>query len=464
MNEDTICALSTGVGQAAVAIIRVSGPNAREIAGKSVRLNKKGLQLPSVQSNTLHVGGFFADGELLDNIVVSVFHAPHSFTGDDVVEINCHGSAYVKKRILETLVANGARMARPGEFTQRAFLNGKMDLIQAEAIADLIAATTHASQRLAMNQMRGGFSADIATLRARLLNFISLLELELDFSEEDVNFANRNELKTLVGEIHSTVTRLLRSFALGNVIKSGVPVAIIGETNVGKSTLLNALVNDDRAIVSDIHGTTRDVIEDVINIHDVTFRFFDTAGLRETIDVIEKMGIERTYTTLRVANIVLLVIDTTNPLPLVLWRINKIRELVQPWQHLIIIANKIDIGNARTIGLLRSVMLGAREEIMFLSANNQDSLEMLKNRMCEIVAMEAVNQNETIVANARHRDALQRASDALTRVEAGMEQQVSGEFLTRDIRCCLDALGEITGEITNDEVLGNIFAKFCIGK
>ena len=462
-NQSTICAIATSPGMGPIAVIRLSGEKAVEITDAVFQSPAKNKKLADQKANTLHFGTLCEGPEIIDEVVVSLFRAPHSFTGEDVVEISCHGSVYIQQRILQLLISQGARMARPGEFTQRAFMNGKMDLSQAEAVADLIASTTRASQKVAISQMRGGFSSEIARLRKKLLYFIALVELELDFSEEDVEFADRTELRKLIDHIAEVVTRLKNSYRLGNVIKNGIPVAIIGETNVGKSTLLNALLNEERAIVSDIHGTTRDVIEDVVNIQGTAFRFFDTAGLRETIDAIESMGIERTYGKLKTATIVLLVIDTTNPLPLAIQRISKIRGLLTD-QHLIITANKVDIGSQDTIDGLRMLPLRNDEHIVFLSAKSREHLDELITLMQQTAALDQIGEEDTIVTNVRHYEALTHAGESLQRVQTGMDQQISGEFLAQDIRECLQYLGEITGEISNDEILGHIFKNFCIGK
>lgn len=459
----TICAIATSPGMGAIATIRVSGEKAIEIVDQVFQSPKKGKKLAEQKANTLHFGSICCKGELIDDVVVALFRAPHSFTGEDVVEITCHGSVYIQQRILQLLIEKGATMARPGEFTQRAFLNGKMDLSQAEAVADLIASTTKAAQKVAMNQMRGGFSSELSKLRAELLNFISLVELELDFSEEDVEFADRSQLKQLVSEIKRILAKLKDSFQLGNAIKNGIPVAIVGETNVGKSTLLNALLNEEKAIVSDIHGTTRDVIEDVVNIHGTAFRFFDTAGIRETTDEIETLGIERSFSKLDQATVVILVVDSQNDFELIASRIENIRERIST-QHLIIAANKIDKAKPETVKALNKMVLANNERLVLIAAKQKTNLDELISMMQSAVSLNSVDEDAVIVTNIRHFEALSRAHDSIIRVEDGLESQISGDFLAQDIRECLYFLGEITGEISNDEILGHIFKNFCIGK
>ncbi|MDD2305299.1 MAG: tRNA uridine-5-carboxymethylaminomethyl(34) synthesis GTPase MnmE [Prolixibacteraceae bacterium] len=463
LDQLTICAIATSPGMGAIATIRLSGEKALEIADSVFQSPKSGKKLAEQQPNTLHFGSIADGNELIDEVVVSIFRAPHSFTGEDVVEITCHGSVYIQQRILQLLIAKDARMALPGEFTQRAFLNGKMDLSQAEAVADLIASTNRAAQKVAINQMRGGFSSELTNLRGELLHFIAMIELELDFSEEDVEFADRDQLKKLVSKIESILRKLKDSFQLGNVIKNGIPVAIIGETNVGKSTLLNALLNEEKAIVSDIHGTTRDVIEDVVNIHGTAFRFFDTAGIRETTDQIETLGIERSYSKFDLATVVILVIDTLNDFNTVSERITKIRKRIKD-QHLIIAANKSDIGRAETIEKLRKLSLKANEKLVFIAAKQRTNLDELISEMQHAVSLDSISEDAVIVTNVRHFEALSKALESIERVQLGLDNLISGDFLAQDIRECLHFLGEITGEISNDEILGHIFKNFCIGK
>lgn len=459
----TICAIATSPGMGAIATIRLSGEKAIEIADRIFQSPKAGKKLAQQKANTLHFGSISDAGEIIDDVVVSIFKSPHSFTGEDVVEITCHGSVYIQQRILQLLIEKGATMARPGEFTQRAFLNGKMDLSQAEAVADLIASTTKAAQKVAMHQMRGGFSAELAKLRAELLNFIALIELELDFSEEDVEFADRAQLKQLVAKIESILDKLKNSFQLGNVIKNGIPVAIVGETNVGKSTLLNALLNEEKAIVSDIHGTTRDVIEDVVNIHGTAFRFFDTAGIRETTDAIETIGIERSFSKLDQATVVILAVDTQNDFKTIQSRIENIRQRITR-QHLIIAANKVDRGNQETIKELNDLPLLENEKVVFIAAKQKTNLDELINEMQKAVSLESVDEDAVIVTNIRHFEALSKAHESIVRVQQGLDSLISGDFLAQDIRECLYFLGEITGHISTDEILGHIFKNFCIGK
>ena len=461
--QSTICAISTPPGIGGIAVIRLSGSEAVSIAEKAFVSPKDSKKLAEQGANTLHFGVIKSGNNLIDEVVVSLFRAPHSYTGEDIVEISCHGSTYIQQQVLEILILNGARLARPGEFTQRAFLNGKMDLSQAEAVADLIASGNAAAHKMAINQMRGGFAREINYLRSELLKFAALIELELDFSEEDVEFADRSLLIELSTRISSLLKKLTESFRLGNVIKNGIPVAIIGDTNVGKSTLLNSLLNEDKAIVSDIHGTTRDVIEDVVNIDGTLFRFADTAGLRETTDIIETMGIERSYDQLVKAEIVLLVTDISRSVESIIERIIKIRSKIVN-QHLIIIANKVDIASQEAQNKLSKFSLLPREALIFVSAKSRENLDNLIQIMKQTIDFSAVGNEDVIVSNVRHYEALNQAFNSIVRVIDGLQSGISGDFLAQDIRECLHYLGEITGEITTDEVLGHIFKNFCIGK
>jgi len=464
IDQSTICAISTSPGMGAIALLRLAGSNAIEIADKVFVSSKTGKKLAEQPANTMHFGNIQSKEEIIDEVIVAVFRAPHSFTGEDIIEISCHGSTFIQQKILEVLIENGARPALPGEFTQRAFLNGKMDLSQAEAVADVIASANAAAHRLAMNQMRGGFSREIGELRDQLLHFTAMVELELDFAEEEVEFANRSELRTLTEKIESLLRKLKDSFQLGNAIKNGIPVAIIGETNVGKSTLLNVLLNEEKAIVSDIHGTTRDVIEDVVNLHGTAFRFFDTAGIRETTDTIETMGIARTYNKLEQASVVLLVVDLQYPWPVVFERINNIRSRLDINQQLIIVGNKMDVGIYETMQQLESMEISDQEKLVFIAAKQKKNISQLIEYLANSVNIGSIGLDDVIVTNVRHFAILKNAHEAILRVLNGIDSGITGDFLAQDIRECLHYLGEITGEITNHEVLGHIFKNFCIGK
>ena len=411
--------------------------------------------------------GRIHDGnEIIDEVLVSLFRAPHSYTGEDSTEITCHGSSYILQQVMQLLIENGCRMAQPGEYTQRAFLNGKMDLSQAEAVADLIASSSAATHRLAMSQMRGGFSKELTDLRNKLLNFTSMIELALDFSEEDVEFADRSALRKLADEIELVISRLVHSFSVGNAIKNGVPVAIIGETNAGKSTLLNVLLNEDKAIVSDIHGTTRDVIEDTMNIGGITFRFIDTAGIRETNDTIESLGIERTFQKLDQAEIVLWMVDSVNAAS----QIELLSEKIVPrceGKHLIVVFNKADLieenQNEDLSALLKDFPKESTEHI-FISAKQRENTSELQKMLISAAHLPTVTQNDIIVTNVRHYEALSKALEAIHRVQDGLDSHISGDFLSQDIRECIFFISDIAGEVTNDMVLQNIFQHFCIGK
>ncbi len=446
----------------AIAVIRLSGGGSAALTDHLFH-SPAGKKLTDAAANTVHFGRIFTGGEVLDEVLVTVFRAPHSFTGEESVEISCHGSVYIQQRLMELLLANGARMAQAGEFTRRAFRNGKFDLSQAEAVADLIASSSRAAHRVAMNQMRGGFARKLALLRDKLLQFVSLIELELDFSEEDVEFANRGLLYELTHEIEEEIVRLTDSFRLGNAIKGGIPVAIIGETNAGKSTLLNLLLNEERAIVSDIHGTTRDVIEDVVNMEGVTFRFIDTAGIRQTTDTIETLGIERTYRKIEQASIVLWMIDLTTPRDkmeaLAASLIPRMKE-----KHLILLFNKADLVPEDERAAMEHFLPEVEGDRLFISAKQHYNTVRLQQLLVQAAAIPAIGEADVIVTNLRHYEALNKALEAIHRVEEGLETGITHDFISQDIRECMFYLGEITGQISTDEILGNIFSKFCIGK
>ena len=465
MNQDTICAIATAQG-GAIGSIRVSGPHAIDITERIFIPVKAEKKLTGRKPYTLTFGHIYNGEEIIDEVLVSLFRTPHSYTGEDSTEITCHGSSYILQQVLQLLIKNGCRLAQPGEFTQRAFLNGKMDLSQAEAVADLIASTSAATHRLAMSQMRGGFSKELTDLREKLLNFTSMIELELDFSEEDVEFADRSALLQLADSIEKVIARLVYSFNVGNVIKNGVPVAIIGETNAGKSTLLNVLLNEDKAIVSDIHGTTRDVIEDTVNIGGITFRFIDTAGIRETNDTIESLGIERTFQKLDQAEIVLWMIDAVNAAS----QIEQLSEKIIPrceGKHLIVVFNKADLIEGKQkedlLSLLKDFPKESTESI-FISAKQRENTSELQKMLIDAAHLPTVTQNDIIVTNVRHYEALNKALEAIHRVQNGLDSQISGDFLSQDIRECIFFISDIAGEVTNDMVLQNIFQHFCIGK
>lgn len=463
VGNTTICAISTAPGIGGIAVIRVSGPETFTVCEKVFFPANKNATVSDTKSHTLLFGEIRDNKESIDEVVLSIFRNPHSFTGEDVAEISCHGSVYIQQRILQLLLANGCTLARPGEFTQRAFLNGKMDLSQAEAVADLIASGSAASHRMAMSQMRGGFSNELKKLRTQLIDFVSLVELELDFSEEDVEFADRTHLKTLVTEIEKVISRLSGSFRVGNAIKTGIPVALVGETNVGKSTLLNVLLNEEKAIVSDIHGTTRDVIEDSINIGGVTFRFIDTAGIRDTRDKIESMGIERTYQKIEQASIVLWILDCTQLSEHIEWLTDRI-EKKAAGKKIILVFNKIDKIQEEERDVLNQLFDQFKGDRIYISAKNRINTAELENALLKAAQLPDIQPNDVVVSNVRHYEALENALKSIQRVQEGLDNGLSGDFLSQDIRECLHFLGEITGQISNDEILGNIFGKFCIGK
>lgn len=476
---DTIVALATPSGAGAIAVIRLSGGQAISIASGMFH-SVSGKVLSKQKTHTVHLGHIKDDERVIDEVLATVFKNPNSYTGEDVVEFSCHGSHYIQQEILQLCLRNGCRMATAGEFTLRAFLHGKMDLSQAEAVADLIASDSEASHQLAISQMRGGFSNEIQKLREELLNFASLIELELDFAEEDVEFANREAFQKLITRITQVLKRLIDSFATGNVLKNGIPVAIVGEPNVGKSTLLNALLNEERAIVSDIAGTTRDTIEDEISIGGIGFRFIDTAGIRETRDTIEGLGIQKTFQKIEQANVVLYLFDTqrlekpsasandgSSPQG-VMVEIRRIRNKY-PQKPILVIANKVDrltaTAHEELQQELKHITQGdAKTRTLLLSAKTGEGVEALQEALLEFVNTGVLRNNETVVTNTRHYDALLKALEEILKVQEGLNSNLSGDLLAIDIRQALYHFGEITGEITNDDLLGNIFANFCIGK
>jgi len=450
--NDTIVALATAQGISAIAVIRLSGKDAIVITQKVF----KGKNLLEAASHTVHFGAIQHEGKIIDEVLVSVFKEPNSFTQENATEISCHGSPVIIKEVIKVLLQNGARLAGPGEFTKRAFLNGRFDLAQAEAVADLITAETDNARQAALNQMRGGFSKEINHLREELIHFASLIELELDFGEEDVEFAKRDDLRKLILKIQSYLHSLIVSFDQGNVIKNGVPTVIAGKPNAGKSTLLNVLLNEEKAIVSEIAGTTRDVIEDEIVLGGINFRFIDTAGLRETQDVIEAMGVERTRDRMSKASLIIYLFDLVNA------TFEEIREEIQGLEALGIpyvkVGNKVDKADA---GLLKKL---GREGFIFISASQHTNIQQLKDKLLSFFHVDAVKTGDVLVTNLRHYQNLVQTNESLERVLKGMSEGITGDFLAMDIRQSLHYLGEITGTITTDDLLDNIFSKFCIGK
>jgi len=462
INKDTILALATASGVGAIAVLRLSGPEAIAIADRVFRSIKPGKLLVNQKSHTIHLGHIMQGERILDEVLISLFKNPHSYTGEDVVEFSCHGSMFIQQELIKLLLDQGARMADAGEYTLRAFLNGKMDLSQAEAVADLIASDSASAHQIAMQQMRGGFSNELQELRQELLNFASLMELELDFAEEDVNFADRKEFQILIQRISDVLKRLIDSFALGNVLKNGIPVAIVGEPNVGKSTLLNALLNEDRAIVSDIAGTTRDSIEDELIIDGVTFRFVDTAGIRDTEDTVENIGIKKTYEKIEQSQVVLYLVDSRNVHAEQAEKIQSDMEKIKldyPNKQLILVINKIDQADRSNLEPLFQAV-----NPIYISAKQKNGIEALKEALLLMVNRGQLSNNDTIVSNSRHFEALSKAFDAINQVKFGMDEELSTDLLAIDLRQALHYLGEITGEVSTDDLLGNIFANFCIGK
>jgi tRNA modification GTPase len=464
-NEETICAPATS-GGGAIAVIRISGPRSLKICQKIFRPADKKIRFTESKGYTVVHGDIHDGKEVIDDVLVSVFRMPHSYTGEDSVEISCHASRYIQGKILELLIKCGARIATPGEFTQRAFLNGKMDLSQAEAVADLVACSSGASHKIAINQIRGGFSAEISKLRSELLRFTSLIELELDFGEEDVEFADRSELRSIVIHVKELADKLASSFHLGNVIKNGIPVTITGKPNSGKSTLLNALLNEERALVSEIPGTTRDSIEDTIIINGLEYRFIDTAGLRDTSDIVENLGIRKTHQMIMQSSVILLVDEVSEEPELINKRADIIRDGIKGSdKRLIILINKIDLGNQNNISFLREkISLEGGESLLFISARELTGLDDLKVKLGEIIEKDGIGPESIIITNLRHYEALFHVSESLERVITGLDNKIPEDLIAIDIRQAIHYLGEITGEITTDEILGNIFRNFCIGK
>ena len=472
ITTDTICAIATPPGSGAIAVIRISGPNTFPVIEKVFEPKKAGLNISEAKGYTIHFGNIInpippphptaaSSQNILDEVLLYIYRKPNSYTGEDAIEISCHGSVYIQKKIIELLINLGCRLAKPGEFTMRAFMNGKFDLSQAEAVADLIAAGSQSAHDLALDQMRGGFSAKIKNLRQRLVDFASLLELELDFSEEEVEFANREQFLGLLEEMQDKISKLTESFSVGNVIKTGIPVAIIGKPNVGKSTLLNAILNEERAIVSEIPGTTRDAIEDTIVIEGISFRFIDTAGIRQAQDQIETLGIERTFEKVKEARIILYVCDISE------CSIDDTKEIIEDFNQLmmdqskkwILIGNKID----KMVNAPRGFKAFLDLETIFVSAKRNENINLIVESLRRVVD-ESAFQDNTLVSNTRHYEALKRSLESLKDVEKGFANNIPTDLIAIDIKQALHWLGEITGEITTNEILGNIFSRFCIGK
>lgn len=465
INQDSIVALATPSGAGAIAVIRISGEDAISI-GAGVFQSVSGKDLARQKTHTIHLGHIVEGEKIYDQALISVFKGPNSYTGENTIEISCHGSTYIQQQIIQLLLRKGCRMAQAGEFTLRAFLNGKLDLSQAEAVADLINSDNEASHQIAMQQMRGGFSNEIAKLREELLNFASLIELELDFAEEDVEFADRTQFYELLSRIEFVLKRLIDSFAVGNVIKNGIPVAIVGEPNVGKSTLLNSLLNEERAIVSDIAGTTRDTIEDELVINGMGFRFIDTAGIRETKDVVESIGIKKTFEKIEQAQVVLYLFESLKFKVQSLEYITEIEKVKNkyPQKALIVVINKKDLLTEEELATIEKQLQTLNITLQAISAKNNEGIEDLKNQLLSFVNTGALRNNETIVTNTRHYDSLLKALEEIQKVNYGLQTNLPSDLMAIDIREALYHFGNITGEVTNDELLGNIFANFCIGK
>ncbi len=466
IDDLTIAAIATAPGTGAIAVLRLSGKDSLAICERVFKSSGKNKKLSTQKANTIHHGTIYDEQRAVDEVLVSIFKAPRSYTGEDVVEISCHGSQIVQQQILELLVRSGARLAQPGEFTLRAFLNGKIDLSQAEAIADLISSSSEAARRVALQQMRGGFSNKLKELREQLLTFIALIELELDFSEEDVEFADRKQLNQLISEILIVIEKMINSFQLGNVIKQGIPVTIAGKPNVGKSTLLNRLLNEERAIVSEIAGTTRDTIEDTINLGGISFRFIDTAGLRHTIDTIESIGVERAYAKISQAKVILLLVDAQIGFEETLQSIEGINKNLTIDQTLIILVNKEDKAEKEHISKILTLLKESYPSIYSIpiSAKAGHNIDLLTNYLVNIGLNGQPETDEVIVTNVRHYESLIKTKENLDEALEGLKNNLSSDLLAIDIKQAIHYIGEITGDITTDDILGHIFSKFCIGK
>ena len=459
--DDTICALSTPAGMGAIAMIRVSGPDALNIVDQNIKLQGK-KQIADQEANSLHFARFFGNDELIDEVMVGIYHKPHSYTGETSVEITCHGSIFIQQQIIRSLLQSGARLAEPGEYTMRAFANGKIDLSQAEAVADLIESESSAAHRVALQQMKGGISSEIGNLRSQLIQFASLIELELDFGEEDVEFADRTQLSDLLAEIRQVIKQLMDSYATGDVIKKGVPVAIVGAPNAGKSTLLNALLKEEKAIVTDIAGTTRDAIEDVISIEGIPFRFIDTAGIRETSDEVERIGIQKTWEKIDQSRVVLYLFSATHLLEDPNEVKNEIEKLSEKTigKHLVLVCNKVDLVSKEQVKKHLP-----DHKVHMISALKVQGIDVLTSELLEEVNMGMLHSNQNIITNERHYQALAQSLEDVERVEGGLKSGISGDFIAMDIREALKHLGSIIGEVDMDQdILGAIFSKFCIGK
>jgi len=464
-NEETICAPATS-GGGAIAVIRISGPDSIPVCDRIFFPSDRKIRFSEQKGYTIVFGEIRSDEEIIDEVLISVFRAPHSYTGEDSVEISCHASPYIQQRIIELLIRGGARAAKPGEFTQRAFFNGKMDLSQAEAVADLVASDSRMAHRIAINQLRGSFSDEISMLRADLLHFASLIELELDFGEEDVEFADRSKLVEIVDKVLNISEKLTSSFSLGNAVKEGVPVVIAGNPNTGKSTLLNLLLKEEKAIVSEIPGTTRDAIEDTVVIDGIRFRFTDTAGLRETTDIIENLGIRKTHEKIESSSIILLVADINEGIVSLDDVLKKIRkQFPVEDKKIVVVVNKIDtVENGNRKFIFKILLKQASEILLFISAKTGEGINELKSVLSRIVESDRLNSENVIITNIRHYDALLKVSESLRRVRSGLDASLPEDLIAIDIRHAIHYLGEITGQITTDEILSNIFKNFCIGK